>query len=748
MVRGWNDTARRYAGGDGTLAGLLAAQAARTPAAPAVRFADEALTYGELLARAARLARHLRSLGVGPEVRVGVAAERSLELVEALLAVLLAGGAYVPLDPSYPAERLAFMAGDAKLAVVLTQQHLAASLPACEATVVCLDAGRDAWAGLEPTPPASGLVAANAAYVIYTSGSTGRPKGAVNPHAAIVNRLLWMQQAYGLDAGDRVLQKTPFSFDVSVWELFWPLLAGATLVVARPEGHKDPAYLARLIEQAGVTTLHFVPPMLAGFLAQDGLAARCRSLRRVICSGEALPRETVERFFARMPRRRDEAGGDGAPAVELHNLYGPTEAAIDVTWWPCTEGDPRPSVPIGRPIANLRVHVLDRRGAPAPVGVAGELHLGGAGLARGYFARPGLTAERFVPDPLAADFEEPGGRLYRTGDLARLRPGGEVEFLGRLDHQVKVRGYRIETGEVEAALASHPAVAAAAVAAWGEGEERRLVAWVVPAGGLEADGAASGPEGEETDGGIRRTDLRAWLGERLPEYMVPSLFTVLAALPLTPNGKLDRRALPRPEAGRREDLDTAYADPAGELESTLAAMWRRVLKVERVGRNDDFFDLGGHSLLLTQVHQELAAEIAPGLDLVDLFQYRTVADLAAFLSRTGGGGPSAVDASRERGAARRTAGTGAAPGAATRASSWRWSVWRCAFPAPTTRRPSGATCATASSRSPSSARRRCWPPACRRSAWPTRTTCAPRARWTTSPASTPPSSASARARPR
>ena len=644
VVAQWNDTATAYDDAGETLTALLARQAGATPDAVAALFAGagDALaerTYADLFADASRLAHHLRSLGVGPESRVGVAAERSFELVEGLLAVLLAGGAYVPLDPGYPAERLEFMAGDADLAVLLTQSHLEADLPETGAEVVRLDADRGAWAELPAEPPVVDLSPENAAYVIYTSGSTGRPKGAVNSHRAIVNRLLWMQDAFGLqagdgEAGDRVLQKTPFSFDVSVWEFFWPLVTGAGLVLAKPEGHKDPAYLASLIADAGVTTLHFVPSMLASFLPLDGLEESCRTVRRVICSGEALSRELVERFHQRMPE-----------TASLHNLYGPTEAAIDVTWWPAeAAGDESAVVPIGKPIANLRVHVLDHRGAPVPVGVAGELHIGGVGLARGYHHRPALTAERFVPDPLAGEladgFDAPGGRLYRTGDRARLLPSGDVEFLGRLDHQVKLRGYRIEIGEIEAVLAQHPAVKSAAAGVWGDASDRRLVAWV------EAEA------GEEVPS---RSDLRVFLADLLPEYMVPSVFVPMDEMPVTANGKLDRRALPEPELGRPDD-GAAFVEAASDLERTLAEMWQRILKVDRVGRNDDFFDLGGHSLLLTQVHQELATELAPDLDLVDLFQYRTVADLATFLAGDGGDAAQPVDASRDRGAARRAGG--------------------------------------------------------------------------------------------
>jgi amino acid adenylation domain-containing protein/FkbM family methyltransferase len=495
----WNDTRVAYPS-EPCLHQLIAAQAERTPAAAALSCEGEELSYGELAGRAHRLAWHLRRLGVGPEVRVGICAERSPELVVGLLAILQAGGAYVPLDPSYPAERLGFMVEDARVAVLLLGSRLAAALPErSTARRVPLDDSA-AWKEESALAPPNLNHPDNLAYAIYTSGSTGRPKGAMNSHRAIVNRLLWMQDAYRLTAADSVLQKTPISFDVSVWELFWPLLAGARLVLARPGGHQDAAYLVDLIRRERITTLHFVPAMLRAFLDQPGLES-LSSLRRVIASGEALPHELAQRFL-------------GRSEAELHNLYGPTEAAVDVTAWRCERdhpapgaGDPSTTAPIGRPIANLRILVLGRGGQPVPAEVAGELHIGGAGLARGYLGRPDLTAERFVPDPFAgaAGGGEAGARLYRTGDLARHRLDGAVEFLGRLDHQVKVRGVRIELGEIEAALERHPAVAAAVVTApllqtaptaplaqnpqtphtphapqTALGGDRRLVAYVVP----------------------------------------------------------------------------------------------------------------------------------------------------------------------------------------------------------------------------------------------------------------------------
>jgi amino acid adenylation domain-containing protein len=606
----WNDTVVAYRG-DACLHRLIEAQAARTPGAVAVACAGHELTYRDLDARAGRLAGHLRRLGVGPESLVGVAAERSLEMVVALLATLKAGGAYVPLDPDYPRERLQFMLADAGVEVLLAQAPLAAALPPHRARVVLLDAedswedcgpdGRGLGGRAQPTGSAAGAHHPDhPAYAIYTSGSTGRPKGVLVTHRGIVNRLLWMQDAYGLDADDRVLQKTPFGFDVSVWEFFWPLLAGARLVVAPPGAHQDAAWLARILAEEGITTVHFVPSMLRLFLEGKDLAASCRTLRRVIASGEALPLDLMEQALALL----------GAP---LHNLYGPTEAAIDVSFHACARGDRRRAVPIGRPIANVALHVLDRHGEPVPPGVAGELHIGGVALARGYLRRPDLTAERFVPDPWGGA----GGRLYRTGDLARHGADGAIEFLGRLDHQVKVRGVRVELGEIEAALAAHPGVSAAVVTARSEGGgETRLAAYLV-AGGEPAPAA---------------DELRAFLRRTLPEAMVPAAFVVLLALPLTPSGKVDRRALPAPDFARPE-RERPWTAPRTPLETRLAGLWQELLGIERIGVDDDFFALGGDSIQGAMFINRLQEELGEIVYVMALFDAPTVAGFAAYLER-------------------------------------------------------------------------------------------------------------------
>ncbi|NGO70810.1 non-ribosomal peptide synthetase, partial [Streptomyces boncukensis] len=575
VVEGWNATGCEVGAGV-SLPGLFREQVVRTPGAPAVVWGERVVSYGELDVWVERVARVLVGMGAGPERVVGVALPRSVELVVALLAVQRAGAAYLPLDPEYPPERVAFMVEDARPVCVL----------------------RD---GL-PEGPEGGLPVrvdpGSPAYVMYTSGSTGVPKGVVVAHAGIVNRLLWMQDAYGLTSGDRVLQKTPSSFDVSVWEFFWPLITGAALVVARPGGHRDPAYLAGLIREQGVTTVHFVPSMLQLFL-EEPAAAGCGGLRRVLCSGEALPVDVAERFHEVLP-------------AELHNLYGPTEASVDVTAGRVVPGAGR--VSIGRPVWNTRVYVLDAALRPVPPGVPGELHLAGVQLARGYWERPGLTAERFVADP----FGGPGSRMYRTGDLARWTREGELEYLGRVDDQVKVRGFRVEPGEVEAVLAGHVAVGQVAVVA----REGRLVAYAVPAAGQAVDGA-----------GLRRHAAGA-----LPEHMVPAAVVTLDALPLAPSGKLDRGALPAPDFAA-ETTDTAPRTPHEEI---LCGLFADVLGLERVGAEDDFFALGGDSIVAMQL---VARARAAGLVISprDIFRHKSAAGLAAVAGAPDGGAQGAAD---------------------------------------------------------------------------------------------------------
>nr|WP_112264136.1 non-ribosomal peptide synthetase [Lentzea terrae] len=541
----WNDTDRQVP--NRTLLDLLAPHDEE-----AVRFEGEAITAAELERRANRLAHRLIAEGAGPERVVAVSLPRSIELVVTLLAVLKAGAAYLPIDAELPDERIAFMLGDAD-------------------PVLVVDSPLDTDDQLS-TAPEIALTPDHPAYVIYTSGSTGRPKAVVVPHRGAVNRLLWTQHEYGLTPGDRVLQKTPASFDVSVWEFFWPLIAGATLVVAKPEGHRDPAYLADLIQRESITTVHFVPSMLRAFLREPS-AAGCTGLRRVLCSGEALPPDLVRTWYEVLD-------------VPLHNLYGPTEASVDVTSWP-TRRD-ADVVPIGKPVWNTALRVLDHELRPVPAGVPGELYLAGVQLARGYLNRPGLTASRFVADP----FGPAGTRMYRTGDLARWRNDGSVEYLGRTDHQVKIRGLRVELGEIEAVLGDAVVVV----------RDERLVAYV---------------RTPDVDA------LRKAAEAALPDYMVPSAIVPLDEFPLSPNGKLDRRALPDPEWTSVE-----HVPPRTPAEEAVAAIWAQALDADRVGAEDDFFALGGDSIRGMHVTSLLRDAFGVALSPRDVLSARTVAALA------------------------------------------------------------------------------------------------------------------------
>ncbi|MET0495919.1 MAG: amino acid adenylation domain-containing protein [Actinoplanes sp.] len=567
---------------------LIEEQARRDPAAIAVRSEGTSLSYGELNRRANQVAHRLIGSGAGRDTLVGVSTERGLDLVTAVLAVWKAGAAFVPLDPDLPAARRAAMIADTGVRVVLT--HRAARDRVAEAgdRLVCLD---DPGAGLAAEPdhdPGVAVTGADAAYVLYTSGSTGTPKGVVNVRAGVHNRLMWMNEKFALRAGEHVLQKSPFTFDTSVWELFWPLMNGATLVMARPDGHRDSRYLVDVIRREQVAFADFVPSMLETFLREPG-AEQCTSLRNVIVGGEALTRSLQDRFLEALPQTR------------LHNLYGPTEASIGVTSWECRPGDEGRSMSIGHPIANARVYVLGPYGELLPPGVPGEICIAGRPVARGYLHQPELTGERFVADPFVA-----GDRMYRTGDRGRRRADGAIEFLGRDDDQVKIRGVRVELGDVEAALAGLPGVDRAAVLAHGSGADRRLVAYVV-AGQQDAN------------------ELRHRMAAVAPDHLVPSVFVVLDALPVTVNGKVDRQALPDPSVVLR---DRPFDPPAGTVEQALAALWQEILAVPRVGRDDNFFTLGGHSLLAMQMVNQLRPILLVDLPFRVIFESATLADLA------------------------------------------------------------------------------------------------------------------------
>jgi amino acid adenylation domain-containing protein len=574
-------------------------QVEKAPDVAAVTFEGRHLTYRELNGRANQLANHLRRQGVSAETLVAVCAERSIEMVVALLGIVKAGGAYVPLDPEYPAERLALLLEDLGHPLVLTQEKFASRLPQGERRVA-LDRDWSEISAESGENPAVVTGPESAAYVIYTSGSTGKPKGVVNIHEGIVNRLLWMQDAYRIGPGDRVLQKTPYTFDVSVWEFFWPLITGACLVMAEPGGHRDPSYLTKIISDEQITTLHFVPSMLDAFLDEPGLE-QLSSVCRVICSGEALPYPTQMRFFARMPQS------------ELHNLYGPTEASVDVTYWKCAKDSPYTFVPIGKPIANTQIYVLDGNLNPVPVGVPGELYIGGVGVARGYLNRPELTAERFVADPFA---EKTGARLYKTGDLVRFLADGNIEYLGRGDDQVKIRGLRIELGEIEAAIRENPAVKQVVVVAREDGSSgKRLVAYLIS---------------EEVAADALFLRIREALKRKLPDYMVPSAFVMLEKIPLSANGKIDRKALPAPDMGESTQMRD-YVAPRNQTQSQLAGLWAEVLKLERVGIDDNFFESGGHSLTATQLISRIRGLLGVDVPLQSLFRAPTVAGYAEYI---------------------------------------------------------------------------------------------------------------------
>ena len=592
----WNQTSQEYPQQD-CIHRLFEVQAQQVPEAIALVFEDQHLSYGELDQRTNLLASYLQQSGVGPEILVGVGMERSLELIVALLAVLKAGGAYVPLAPSYPQERLLSMMQDARITLLLTQTWLLDRLPHNNLKTLCLDGDWRASCPSQPEKIIRNVHLDNLIYTIYTSGSTGKPKGVMNTHRGVCNRLHWMQQTYQLTFEDRILQKTPFSFDVSVWEFFWPLLTGACLVIAHPGGHQDPDYLVSLIAEKQITMLHFVPSMLRAFLMAPDLE-QCKSLKHVFCSGEALPFEVQKQFFSSFD-------------VALHNLYGPTEAAIDVTYWQCQRESLSGVVPIGWPIANTQTYVLDQNWQPVPIGVSGELCIGGVGVARGYSNHPELTAEKFIPDPFG---QKAGTRLYKTGDVARYLPDGTLEYLGRNDTQVKIRGFRIELGEIENALVQHPGIQTGILTTQKlENSDQRLVAYLIP---------RANP--------IPVEELRRFLSERLPEYMLPALFVWIETLPVTINGKIDYAALPEPDS-TRSGFETVYVPPLTRVERELVAIWASVLKLERIGIYDNFFTLGGDSLKSVQV-LALAREQGICYSLQQQFQFQTIYELAQALS--------------------------------------------------------------------------------------------------------------------
>ncbi|HLH25146.1 MAG TPA: amino acid adenylation domain-containing protein [Chloroflexota bacterium] len=598
----WNQTQAPYPRAAGVQQ-LFEAQAARVPDAVAVEFAGQQITYRALNHRANQLARHLQSLGVGPETIVGVYLERSLDMVVALLGILKAGGAYLPLDPLFPPDRLAYMLEDSRASVLLTQAKLDGTLRPREATVVCLDAEWPRIAEHRAENLRGTGVPDRLAYVLYTSGSTGRPKGVQIPHGALTNFLCSMRETPGLASADVLVAVTTLSFDIAGLELFLPLITGARVVLVSSAVAVDGVALRAVLETSGATIMQATPATWRLLLAAGWEGA---PTFRVLCGGETLPSELAAQLLAR--------------CGSLWNMYGPTETTIWSTIARITAADG--PIAIGRPIANTQTYVLDARLQPVPIGVPGELYIGGDGLARGYLNQPELTAQKFIPNPFAAPAGTAAGggqsaRLYRTGDLVRYRADGTLEYLQRVDHQVKIRGFRIELGEIESVLEQHPAVRQAVVVAREDSPgDKRLVAYVTPA----------------REDVLPTAELREHLKEKLPSYMVPAVLVPLAALPLTPNGKVDRQALPAPEATRGERA-TPFVAPRSEVERQIAAIWQAVLCVETVGLDDNFFDLGGHSLLILQVHSQLCRAFTTDLTIAQMFQYPTVRALADYIQR-------------------------------------------------------------------------------------------------------------------
>ncbi|WP_214516973.1 non-ribosomal peptide synthetase [Streptomyces violaceusniger] len=629
MLVEWNDTARPVP--DATLAELFRRQADRAPDVLALVSEDERVSYAELEARTNRLARYLIAHGAGPETVVGVVLDRSVEQVVALLAVIKTGGAYLSIDPGQPLQRIDQVLADASPEVVVSTGEVTAHLlerhsgqprlarsatewirlddPAVRAAVAAADAR-----AVTDTDRGRPLLPGHPAYVMYTSGSTGTPKGVTVPHHGVVNQLAWMQAEFQLRAEDRIVQKASFGFDASVWELFWPLLNGAGMVMARPGGHRDPAYLIELINRERVTVIQFVPSVLRAFL-EDAAVEKCTSLRTVICIGEALPAPVRDRFQEML-------------AVPLHNLYGPTEASVAVTSWRCDPERDGGTVPIGRPIWNIRAYVLDGGLRPVPPGVAGELYVAGAGLARGYLGRPALTAERFVACP----FGPAGELMYRTGDMVRWDAAGRLEFVGRVDDQVKIRGVRIEPGEIEAVLAGHEQVAQAAVVAREDTPgDPRLVAYVVPDPG--AGDGGGGDAGVDDAGGQLVPVVRQFAASRLPESMVPSAVVALERLPLTANGKLDRAALPAPDYSA--GTGRGGRGPVTLREQLLCSIFEQVLGASSVGAEESFFELGGHSLMAVRLVNRIRAVLGMEVPMRAVFEAPTVAGLLARIAESG-----------------------------------------------------------------------------------------------------------------
>jgi amino acid adenylation domain-containing protein len=610
----FNDTETVYPQ-DLCLHQLFEQQVERTPDALALTFEDEHSTYAQLNSRANQLAHYLQEQGIGVEDRVGVLLERSIEMVVSLLAILKAGAAYVPLDPAYPLDRLLYMTEDARLRLLLTHSCFAEKFSTASVRQLCLDTASAVLSAHSTANPTCAVLPENPVYVIYTSGSTGRPKGVLSSHRAALNRFSWMWRHYPFEAGEVCCQKTSLSFVDSVWETLGPLLQGIPSIIIPDERLKEPAQFVDVLNQAGVTRIVLVPSLLRAMLdSNNSLSGLLTGMKYITCSGEAIDLNLWQQLRQKLPESA------------LINLYGSSEVSADVTSYDSREGRWETCVPLGRPISNMSVYILDDWMEAVAVGVSGELYVGGDGLARGYLNQPGMTAERFVPHPFSTT---PGARLYRTGDIGRYLEDGNIEFLGRADHQVKIRGFRIELGEIESVLTQHSQVREAVVAAQetgpAGGKGQRLVAYVVAEAGTQ----------------LQTSQLRQHLVEKLPEHMIPSVFVQLDEFPLTPNGKLNRRALPVPDSSR-PDIADRFVAPTNPLEEDLAQMFSALLGVERVGIEDNFFELGGHSLLAMQLISRVRADFDMEIGLRDFFEAPTVTRLAemmeaAFLATTEAG---------------------------------------------------------------------------------------------------------------
>ncbi|MBT4836028.1 MAG: amino acid adenylation domain-containing protein [Methylococcales bacterium] len=597
----WNDTATQYDNAQ-CLHKMFESQVQKTPDSTALIFGGQRYLYWELSAKSNQLAHYLINKGIGPDVLVGLCVERSIEMVIAIMGVLKAGGAYVPIDPEYPQDRISYMIEDAQLAALLTQEKLVDELQLKQDQIILFDKDWDLISKQSDEEPNTAVTQDNLAYVIYTSGSTGRPKGVMIPHKAIANHMSWMQDEFKLTTEDAVFQKTPFSFDASVWEFFAPLLFGATLVMAKPGGHRDGQYMVKTIKEFGITTLQMVPSLLRMMLETSGFD-EIDSLKRVCCGGEVLGMDLQKKFYQ-------------TSQAQLYNFYGPTECTIDATYWSCIRDDNSPMIPIGRPISNTKIYLLDKALNPVPVGVPGEIHIAGAGLARGYLHKPELTDERFIADPFSDD---ESSRLYKTGDLGRYLHNANIEYLGRIDHQVKLRGYRIELGEIESVLVDHEMIKESVVIAREDTKgHQRLVAYVVA---------------DLYEDVLEENEVREHLKQTLPDYMIPSDFVFLDAFPLSPSGKVDRFALPAPSGPM---MDDEYVAPNTPTELKLAEIWAEVLGAGRVGTKDNFFEFGGHSLLATQVISRIEERLAVQIPVRSIFEMPTIGGLAVVIDHEKG----------------------------------------------------------------------------------------------------------------